>query len=717
MFRKTLAGRYGMILLLVTTLVGVTVLSVNLYYLNRFHDHSLGAAQDKLNAAVEAQLTRDARLIATTLTGNLDLAVYQRDFSAMQELLEGLSETASIDYVYIYDRDGRVIHDGSLVIEHYGRRVEELLPPGLGATLEAGARKIGRFIHIAEPISAGGEAFAAVRFAIEFQAAESDLEQLNQKLAKEQQRQRNHVLLATLLVLAVVWLLTLPLIYWMVRQLFRPMQELSEQSRRFGAGDRDASFLLQREDELGQLASALQEMKGQIEQNQARIRDLAYRDSLTQLPNRRLFQEELATLMAWADREGQRLALLFIDLDHFKQVNDSAGHELGDLLLQKATQRLLHLVRQSLGRDALPVASDRLLARLGGDEFVLLLPGIQEQARIAGIAEAITRMLSETFILDGRHFRVSASIGITQYPQDGATASDLLKHADIAMYATKQAGRSGYKFFEPEMNRQMLDRILILQGVEAGLENGDFALEYQPLYALRSQRLVGAEVLVRWQHPQKGLIMPGDFIPLLEHSEQIVPLTLWILRQACRDLQQRILPLRPDFSLAINVAGNSLNSPRIRRKIAALIRHHRLPPGALHLEITETSMMQDLAGASDILQQLKALGVDIWIDDFGTGYSSLSYLHSLPIDGFKIDRSFIQRLGSGQSSQMVEAMLALAASLQLKTVSEGIETRAQLQLLRQLGCDIGQGYGLARPAPLQQLIRELEQEPALYETL
>ena len=710
--KHSLATRYGILLAAMTAFVGCCVLLVNLYYLEHYAKASINAGQQHLTTAVEQQLIRDAELVATTVTNNLDTAVYNLDFSAIQEQLEALTKQSNIAYIYIYDQDGLIIHDGSHELQTYGQPVSEFLPPGLVASLTEETQKIGRFIHIAQPITAGGTTFAALRLAITYKDAESDIQNLSADLENQGNQLRSNILVTSLSIIAVLLFIATSIIFILSQHLLAPVKRLAERCHAYAGGEDQITFRLERDDEFGLLGEALDEMKDSINHSQRQVVQLAYHDPLTQLPNRRMFNEELSKLIGWAERHGSHVAVLFIDLDHFKQVNDVAGHEVGDKLLIQAANRLSNLVASLTDELDFPVPESLLLSRLGGDEFVLLLPAYKDHQQIDRIAVQIADRLDNSFTIDDRRYNVSASVGITLYPEHGNNVTELLKQADIAMYAAKQSGRKRHRFFEPDMNTAVISKMLIQQGVRDAMVRNDLHLAYQPIVDLQSGEILGAEALIRWHHPEKGEIPPDSFIPLIEKTDLILPLTLWTLEQACKDLANHMLPLRNRFKLSVNISGAALKEQSIREKIHQIISSHTLPRHTLHLEITETSMMENIQSCADILSAWKDTGADIWIDDFGTGYSSLSYLHTLPIDGLKIDRSFIGDVTQLEGNQVVETIITLARSLGIDTVSEGIETETQQLFLQSLGGHYGQGFLFAKPAPLTQLIHILDKEPA-----
>lgn len=426
---------------------------------------------------------------------------------------------------------------------------------------------------------------------------------------------------------------------------------------------------------------------------QREIERLAYSDELTGLPNRRLLLDRLQHAMDRETREGSLGALLFIDLDHFKTVNDSLGHLVGDSLLCEVTARLAGQLR-----------AEDTLARMGGDEFVVLLEALDANPQLAGeqaavTAEKLLKCLEAPYVVDGHELSVSASIGIALHPFGEQNAADVLKQADTAMYRAKQAGRNALHFFAPEM-QAAIDQRLQLQGeLRQAITRNQLYLAFQPQLQLDDGRLIGAEVLVRWTHPERGEILPGQFIALAEETGLIHDIGNWVLEQACATLQ-RWLPERPQMVLAVNLSPRELRSRGCFARVSSCLQRYAIPAASLELELTEGVLLEDVEQCIANMQALKALGVRFSIDDFGTGYSSLTYLKRLPLDRLKIDRSFTQDLGAGEAGNnalLVETILMIARNLDLECVAEGIETPEQLEHLKTLGCEYGQGYLFGKP--------------------
>ncbi|WUR15196.1 EAL domain-containing protein [[Empedobacter] haloabium] len=429
-----------------------------------------------------------------------------------------------------------------------------------------------------------------------------------------------------------------------------------------------------------------------------RIQHIAHHDALTGLPNRVLLQDRLTQAVAYANRGGQSLWVLLIDLDRFKFVNDTLGHKAGDQLLKTIAARLQSSVRES-----------DTVARLSGDEFVAILSEYPEQSLSPDVVGRIMRALAQPVDLEGKEFIVTCSIGVAVYEGDGAPSRHLIEQADIAMYSAKKLGRNCYQFFEHSMNEEAQERLRIESALRNALVRQEFVLHYQPQLDLASGAIVGVEALLRWQHPELGMVSPQRFIGLAEETGLIVPIGAWVMRTACAQAQAWRAAGLPPLRMAVNLSARQFAQPDLVQSIAAVLAETGLPPAGLELELTESLFVDDVARAVALLHELKNLGVALSIDDFGTGYSSLSYLRTFPIDVLKIDRTFVGQIdGDSDQAAIVVSIIALAHNLQLKVIAEGVETAEQLDFLRAHECDQVQGYYFSRPVPaaeFEQLLR------------
>ncbi len=428
----------------------------------------------------------------------------------------------------------------------------------------------------------------------------------------------------------------------------------------------------------------------------------AYHDALTGLANRRLFQEHLSLALALAARRERAVAVLFLDLDHFKVINDTLGHTMGDALLRLVAARLKACLREG-----------DTVARVGGDEFTIVLQELEKKEHAITVARKVLRALAEPIDLDGHRLYVTTSVGITVFPEDGADAETLLKNADHAVYRAKAEGRNTFSTATQELTRSMEERLSLESGLHQAMERDEFVVYYQPQIDVRTMKIVGMEALVRWNHPQRGMLLPEQFIGVAEDRGFIVYIGDWVLRQACRQAAEfRDLGF-PDFRVAVNLSARQLRDDALIETVASALRDSGLDPHCLELEITETVAMADVELTLRVLSALRDTGVRIAIDDFGTGHSSLGYLKRFPIDALKIDRHFVEDLPDGfEDAAIVRAVVQLAHGLDLRVVAEGVETKEQLEFLERHACREMQGYHFSYPVPAEELRSLLMRELA-----
>jgi len=448
-------------------------------------------------------------------------------------------------------------------------------------------------------------------------------------------------------------------------------------------------------DRAGQVIGAVIVFKDVSEARAMSVRAvyLAQHDFLTDLPNRMLLSDRLTQAIALARRHGQRLAVLFLDLDRFKHVNDSLGHAVGDTLLQSVARRLVSCVRTS-----------DTVSRQGGDEFVVLLAEIDSAAHAASVAEKISAALVVPHDVAHHQLHVTVTTGISVYPDDGPDAETLIKCADTAMYHAKERGRHNYQFFERDMNARAVERQWIEAGLHRALARGEFVLHYQPKIDLRTGAMTGAEALIRWAHPERGLIFPKDFVPIAEECGLIVPIGRWVLREACREARAWIDEGRRPLAVAVNISAVEFRDPRFLENVRTVLNDSGLDARCLELELTESSLVHG-ESTTLALQALKDLGVQVAIDDFGTGYSSLSYLRQFPIDVLKIDQSFVHEISAVPvGTSIVCAVISMGRSLGHRVIAEGVETQEQVAFLQAQRCGEGQGYYFSRPLVAEQFV-------------
>jgi diguanylate cyclase (GGDEF)-like protein len=443
------------------------------------------------------------------------------------------------------------------------------------------------------------------------------------------------------------------------------------------------------------------------------IRFLAYHDSLTRLGNRQLFNERLSFSLAHARRHRELVAVMFLDLDHFKRINDTLGHTVGDLFLQRVAGRLKNCVRESdcVSR-AVEHGTGATISRFGGDEFMVALSNIQNVEELRQVATRILDTMACPFNVEGRDVVVTASIGIAVAPTDGQDVDSLIRNADAAMYEAKKQGRGVYQFYKLAMNDVVNKELQLESDLRKALDRGELLVHYQPKVELATGQVCGFEALVRWQHPELGMIPPNDFVPLAEQSGLIGALGEFVLRTACAQVRAWREMGLPPLRVSVNLSAHQFRTDDLAETVARILRETPLSPRCLDIEITESAMMRSKDVTVAVLQKLKGIGVTVSLDDFGTGYSSLSYLKGFPIDTVKIDRSFVRDLTTDpDDAAITAAIISMAKTLSLRVVAEGVETEAQLEFLREHGCDEMQGFLFSPPVPAEQATELLRETP------
>ena len=640
---------------------------------------------------VETYLRDRAQAMARQLAENLANPMYYRDLDAIGRILADNLHDSLVAHIHVYDLDDRLVHDGSDAIAGYGQPMADALVAGPGGVA---IRTSPTLLEASAPISVGGEEIGAVRLGLDLQVAAryqaDSLAHLRQRMDQLGSRYlRWLVLPLALLLLACV------LAAWYVqRTLVRPIRALADSARRIEGGDYKVEHLhSKRTDEVGNLVRAFGRMGESVARHDREVRRMAYTDALTGLTNRLAFRESLdhrLMLMRGSDRQ---LALLFADIDDFKRVNDTLGHEAGDEALLQFASRIQQAVDRYGGDDA-------LLARFGGDEFVVLIQEGDVRQAATRLAEVLVAELRLPLDIQGRQVFLGTSIGITLFPEDASSASALMKNGDIAMYQAKVAGKNDFRFYSRAMDHAVERRVHMEQELRGAWERGELSLAYQPVCRASDGRVVGAEALLRWQHPMLGMISPSVFIDVAEQSGLIDGIGLRVLQSACAEAMRwsTIGEGGERLFVSVNVSPRQLRKGDLPDIVAECLRESGLPASCLHLELTETAVISDELQAATMLARLHATGVKVWLDDFGTGFSGLSHLRRVPVDGVKIDRSFVADLQRDPDDlALTTAIIAMAHSLGITVVAEGVEKEAQYNLLAERGCDLVQGYWLSHP--------------------
>lgn len=514
---------------------------------------------------------------------------------------------------------------------------------------------------------------------------------------------------ASTTICAIVIFSTL-LFYLGKKFIVKPVIQLRNAATELGHGNLNITIDQSSDDEIGDLARSFMEMSNNLQQSHEQIRRLAYHDFLTGLPNRVMFLDFFKEVVANSQRHHRLCALMFIDLDNFKRINDTLGHNLGDDLLRQLARRLQEIIRKS---DFISIAhgddDPNMIARLGGDEFTVLLANIRDQNDAATVARRLLLALAEPFKLDSHEVFITISIGITVFPHDATSEEDLIKNADVAMYHAKEKGKNNFQYYSNSMNTEALERLTLEGELRRAVERNEFIVHYQPQVDARTREIVGLEALVRWHHPQKGMIPPNHFIPVAEESGLIVPIGSWVMKSAVRQIRDWLQQGVPVVPISINLSSPQFQSKEIYHIITSILNSTGVPRKYLKVELTESILLKAEEEAINMLHDIKKTGVEICLDDFGTGYSSLNYLKRFPIDVLKIDRSFVMNIMSDpKDAEICSAIIALAKCLNLSVVAEGVERHDQYEFLRDKGCDSIQGFYFYRPMPagdIEKLLR------------
>ncbi|KRG69079.1 putative bifunctional diguanylate cyclase/phosphodiesterase [Pseudoxanthomonas dokdonensis] len=653
-----------------------------------------------MHGMVEENLQRQGEAAVEQLAEMLANPLYYFDLEEIGSVLRSAQKAPDVSYALVYDAQGRIIHDGTDEIASYGRQMSDPLAYEAINGDKLTTQWSADVVDVSEPIMVGEQRLGGVRVGYSIASVRahetSALAAAKQRLDALGQR---HLLLVGAL-LAALMATCVVVVVLMQRTLVRPIRDLAAAARAIEAGNYESGRMVShRRDELGELMRGFSTMSESIARHDRDVRRMAYTDSLTGLTNRLAFRESLDHRLMMVRGAGRHLALLFADIDDFKRVNDTLGHEAGDEVLLQFANRINESV-QLLGGD------DALLARFGGDEFVILIQDGDVRARATQLAENLVAELSRPLLIQDRQVFLGTSIGITLFPEDAAGASALMKNGDIAMYQAKVAGKNCYRFYSRAMDQAVERRVRMEQELRGAWERGELSLVYQPVVRLSDGKLVGAEALLRWQHPELGMVAPSVFIDVAEQSGLIEVIGPRVLRAACAAAARWGFEddtLEKPF-ISVNVSPRQLRSGDLPETVAECLRETGLAPGRLHLELTETAVISDEAHASALLSTLHRAGVKVWLDDFGTGFSGLSHLRRVPVDGVKIDRSFIaDMLRDPDDLALTTAIIAMAHSLGITVVAEGVEQEGQLDLLRERGCDLAQGYWLGYPVSAHEL--------------
>ena len=700
-FLRSLRGQLALIWLALLLLV-VALFALFLVGESGNHRAVLALSNEAIKTLAKDGLMQRGQQLATQFASNVAQPLAEGNEQEIELISRVALNQPDVRYVMVFDRQGRIVNAG----DSTSTVRQPMVDPLADAALLADALKAqwtDDLLDVAMPVRVGGERIGGVRVGLVVSGPSptqanlfAPITEHMELVSRSQQRWVAMMLVFVLLFGASV----VHLLDWRILEPIRNLGRIMAEDRPGQSSPLPADT--ERSDEIGDLMRAFHRMRAGMTKHDRDIRRMAYTDPLTGLANRLSFRELLDDRLLTLHANSGELALLFIDLDDFKRVNDTLGHEAGDEVLSQLSARL-RLTLERFGANAAD------LARFGGDEFTVLYMADEIRAASARLSEALLEEIQRPLLLGGKQVFLGASIGVTMFPFDAYHAGQLLKNADIAMYQAKVAGKNCYRFYSRAMDQAVERRVQLEQDLRGAWERGELSLAYQPIYSLDDTRIRGAEALLRWHHPQLGMVPPSVFIEVAEQSGLIESLGRNVLERACEDAALWRPADGSEPFVSVNISPRQLRSGELPDVVGNALLASGLRPHQLHLELTETAVLVDEAQASALLSRVRSAGVKVWLDDFGTGFSGLSHLRRVPVDGVKIDRSFVaDMLRDPDDLALTTAIIAMAHSLGIIVVAEGIETEGQCEVLRERGCDQGQGFWFGRPMSATDLLAKLQ---------
>ncbi len=669
---------------------------------------------ETITALSEDSLARQGKAAASLLAKQLANQVYFLDIGGIGRITSAAVNRGDIEYVIVFDAQGSVLHDGTEDIGTFGQAMNDEFTPRAIATTSTLVQTSDRLIDVTEPLMLGTERIGGVRVGLNRDSSRTGLARMEADLRAQVLEHNRRTLLLFGGTLLAVLLLAGTIAFLSLRKVVQPLREMVEHAREIEQGRFQIAIDRRRRDEIGDLQQAFARMSASLGDYDRQIRALAYRDTLTGLGNRRALHDALPLIFERVRAENSHAALLFIDLDDFKRINDTLGHESGDRVLIQVAERIVRARNETRLDERIDAGwDDEIAARFGGDEFVVLLLGSDVRERARHMAQLTLELLRLPLMTETRPVVLNVSIGIALFPDDADSAQSLLRNADVAMYQAKLHGKNGHRFFNQHMLQVVEDRLGLEQDLRHALQNNDLEMHYQPIIDLGSSTVTGAEALMRWRHPERGNVPPTLFVAVAEEFGLIDQLGEYALRRACRDI--RTWPLRPDgqaLFVSVNFSVRQLKQRSLAGRIAEVLEAAGLPAERVHIELTESSLLGNDAESMSTLAALARIGVPLWLDDFGTGFSGLAHLRALTVEGVKIDRSFIQEMLNSRSDRaLATAIVALTRSLGIRCIAEGVEQEEQMHALKEMGCELAQGYWLGYPMSLADFMLYLGAGP------
>ncbi|MCJ2376761.1 EAL domain-containing protein [Vibrio sp. ZSDZ34] len=705
-WKLRLQGQYMLVTFMLAVTMTLMGAAAHLWLSKTQSEHLIQELSFQNQKTFKQELSKRADQISSYLAKALFNPLYTYNIEEAQILVEPVLQSSEILELTVFDIHGNVFYDGNEALTLLGSsfKSNKKIQPTLqyGATLHSFSNTT---LTVVKPISAADQIIGGVYLKTSLARVNKDIEDMSQLILEIENKTTKRLHLGVAIAAAIMLLCSALLASIIARSWSRPLQKLTIQTDAIGRGNFNVAKDIAaeaRNDEIGELSEAVRSMATKLEQRTKKITHLAYHDALTELPNRTRFIQHLQNTIK--SYPATSFSVLFLDLDEFKVVNDNYGHSSGDFLLIRLAERLTDCANEITNDHPLT-----MISRIGGDEFLMLIPHLKALQDVDSVVKKIFSGIRSPILMENEELVVGGSIGVARYPYNGKTADELIKHADIAMYRAKADGKNTHKLFTPTMFKSVVKRANIERELRRSLTDlSQFELWFQPLIDLKTNRIIGAESLVRWRHPRLGLVPPGDFISIAEETAMILPLGQWLIEKLCHQLQQWSPYFDDGFHVSINISSKQLYRQNLVEIFSFYMEKFQVPTRCIRMEITESLLLQDEEEAEKQLKLIRNAGIQVWLDDFGTGYSSLSYLRRFTVDGIKIDRSFVRDITSDpKDQQLIQAMIAMANNLDLLVVAEGIETAEQAELVSSFGCDIGQGFYYDKPMPVDKFVSRL----------